>query len=139
MNNTIYKTRVALIRIGKVLPFLICALLVVSYAESAFALATDDFVVYDDEIILNKPVSWLVGDYFEYNLQMLAVLCIISIAVETCIWNKLACAYLGINLYEKSFFETHVYDNEIYYAVICANIIIAAWITYKGLRILFER
>ena len=107
-----------------------------NYAESALALTFDDFLYYDDYVILNTRISLAIGNYFEYNLQMLVVLCIISVAIQTCIFNKLACGYLGINLYEKYFFTTHVYDNEIYYAVCIVNIIVATYLTFKGLKII---
>ncbi len=62
---------------------------------------------------------------------MLLVLAIISIAVETCVYNKMACAYLGINLYEKSLFDFELEPTYIY--MICiVNIIITAWLVYKG-------
>lgn len=45
-----YTTRVALINIGKLLPFLICCVVFVSFAENVFALATSDFVDVGDAI-----------------------------------------------------------------------------------------
>lgn len=135
MNGIIHKARVWLINIGKVLPFVVCFAVAVSYAESLFSLATSDYVVLDGYIVPNKPISWLVGRYFEYNIQMLAVLVIISISVETCVHNKLACLYLGINLFEKSYFDFEL--EPIHICVICIiNMIVAAYITYNGIRIL---
>ena len=129
----IHKTRVALIRIGKVLPFVICLIVLVSYAESFIGLYKHDFILYDDYAIINKPISFFIGNYFEYNVQMLIVLCIISIAVETCIYNKLACVYLGMNLIEKSYFNFELEPTYIY--IICIiNIIVSGYLTYKGIR-----
>lgn len=127
-----------LIRIGKVLPFIICMLVLVSYTESLFALTTEDFVAWGDEVILRKPISWFIGQYFEYNIQMLAVLCIISVAIETCKWNKLACVYLGANLYEKYWFNGHVYDIEVYYVVILVNMLVSGYLIYRGMKILVK-
>lgn len=127
-----------LIRIGKVLPFLLCFLVLVNYSETLISLATSDYLEYDGIVIPNTPISFFVGKYFEYDLSMLSVLFIISIAVETCIWNKAACLYLGANLYEKSFFETNVYDNEVYYVVCAINIVLASYFTLKGIRILIN-
>lgn len=138
MSSILFNARVALIRTGKVLPFFICALVLVSYAESAFALATGDFLYYDDMVVPNKPVSWLIGSYFEYNIQMLVVLCIISVAIETCIWNKLACVYLGVNLLEKSWFASHEYEITIYISVCVVNVLVCAWLCFKGLKIMFR-
>lgn len=131
----INKFRRILIRMGKILPFAICFLACVNYMESAFSIATNDFLVYDDMIILNTPLSFFIGRYFEYNVQLLVVMSIISIAIETCIYNKLACVYLGVNLAEKSFFN---FEMELWmiYVIIIANVIVSCYITCKGVRML---
>lgn len=123
--------RKLLIRFGKVLPFAICTLALINYAETAFALATSDYFMYDGIVIPNTPLSFLVGLYFEYNLQFLLVLIIISISISTCFYNKLACLYLGINLLEKSFFDFELEPTTIY--IICmVNIFICGFFCYKG-------
>ena len=128
--------RKLLIRIGKVLPFVICFLALVNYTETLFALLTGDYLDWNGVVIPNTRFSFLVGNYFEYNIQMLVVLCITSIAIQTCVFNKLSCLYLGLNLYEKSWFVTHEYDNEIYYVVCVTNIVLCAFLCYKGFRII---
>lgn len=131
----IHKARIWLIRLGKVLPFVVCFIVVVSYVESIVALAYNDIIAYDSYLILHKPITFFIAQYFEYNLQTLAVLVIISIAIETCIYNKLACGYLGANLAEKSYFDFELEPTTIY--IIClANIIVAGYITYKGIYLL---
>lgn len=130
--------RKLLIRFGKVLPFVICVVALINYAETAFALATSHFLIFDGIVIPNTPFSFLVGLYFEYNLQFLLVLIIISIAIDTCIYNKLACAYLGMNLFEKSLFDFELEPTYIY--MICiVNVIIAAWLVYKGFETSFKQ
>ena len=131
------KIRKLLIKVGKVLPFVICFITCLNFIETAFATATSDFLVYDGIVIPNTPISFFIGQYFEYNLQMLVVLVILSIAIQTCIYNKLACAYLGINLAEKSYFDFELEPTTIY--IIClANIIVAGYLTYKGIKILLK-
>ena len=133
----INRFRRLLIQVGKVLPFVVCFLVVINFMETAFALATNDFLMYDGIVIPNTRISFFIGRYFEYNLQMLVVLCIVSIAIETCIYNKLACGYLGINLLEKSYFDFELEPTYIY--IIClANIIVAGYLTYKGIKILLK-
>ena len=133
----INKIRKLLIHIGKVLPFVVCFLMCINYLETAFALATSDYLHYDGVVILNTPISFFIGQYFEYNLQMLAVLVIISIAIETCIYNKLSCAYLGVNLVEKSYFDFEIEPTYIY--IICiVNIAIASYLIYKGIKNLLK-
>lgn len=131
----VYKARTLLIRLGKVLPFIVCFIITISYTESAFALLTNDFIGYDGYVIPNKPISFFIGQYFEYNVQMLFVLFVISIAIETCIYNKLACLYLGVNLIEKSYFDFEIEVNTVYVIAII-NIIVSTWITYKGIKML---
>lgn len=133
----INKFRKLLIQIGKVLPFVVCFLVCEHYIETLFTLPTNDFLVYDSIVIPNITFSRIVAQYFEYNLQTLAVLVIISIAIETCIYNKLACGYLGVNLAEKSYFDFELEPTTIY--IIClANIIVAGYLTLKGIKILLN-
>lgn len=135
--NIIYNARISLIRIGKVLPFIVCLVASISYFESCWALCTEDYILYDSYVILNKPISFFIGRYFEYNLQMLVVLFVISVAIETCIYNKLACLYLGVNLLEKSYFDFELEQTTIY--IICIiNIAVSFYLTYKGIKILLK-
>ena len=134
----IHKARVWLVRLGKVLPFVICFIVMLSYSETAFNLATNDLFSWCGIVIPSKPISWFISGYFEYNLQMLVVLCIVSIAIETCIYNKLACGYLGINLAEKSYFDFELEPTTIY--IICViNIVVSFYITFKGIKILLSK
>ena len=130
--------RKLLIRIGKILPFVICFLVCLNYAETVFALATNNYLDWNGVVIPNTPISFLIGQYFEYNLQMLVVLCIISIAIETCIYNKLACVYLCVNLYEKSYFANVELYTETIYIIAVTNIIVSGFFVYKGAKMLIK-
>lgn len=133
-----YRMSVALINTGKMLPFLICVVVFVSYAESAFALATSDFLDTDDAIILNKPLSWIIADYFRYNIVTIVVLTILSYSINACKWNKLALLYLAIQLYEKEYFLTVELEPTTIYIICIANILVAGYLTYKGIKILLS-
>ena len=133
----IYHARIWLIRFGKVLPFVVCFIVMLSYTETTLSLTTNNLVNWGGVLIPNKPISWFISSYFEYNLQMLVVLCIISVAIETCVYNKLTCAYLGINLWEKSYLDFELEPTTIY--IIClANIIVAGYLTLRGIKILLK-
>lgn len=135
--NVVYKARVLLINIGKMLPFVLCAFVCISYLETSFSLATNNFVVWNRCIIPKCSFSWLIGKYFEYDLVTLAAFVVLSISTETCIYNKLACAYLAINLLEKSYFDFEIEPTYIY--IVCtANIIVSGYLTYKGIKILLN-
>lgn len=127
-----------LIRVGKVLPFVVCGLVITSYAESIYALFNERFLCYDGYYVLSKPIANYIGNIFEYNIQTLFVLVLISFAIRTCLYNKLACAYLGFNLFEKSYFDFELEPTAIY--IICiANILVAGYITLKGISILTRK
>ena len=126
-----------LIRVGKVLPFLVCSLVLISYLENIYALYNENFLYYDGYYVLSKPISNYIGNIFEYNIQTLFVLTLISISIRTCIFNKLACGYLGINLWEKSYLDFELEPTTIY--LIClANILVAGYLTLKGIKILLK-
>lgn len=133
----INKARRFLIEIGKVLPFIVCFLLFLHYTECCISLLFENYLVYDNCIILNMPISFFIGQYFEYNLQMLVVLCVISVAIETCIYNKLACLYLGVNLLEKSYFDFEM-DILLIYIISIVNMLVSGYLTYKGIKILIK-
>lgn len=140
MNNEgMRKIRMFLINLAKSLPFVVCFLVLISFTECAFAFATNDIIIYDDYAILNKPISWAIGNHCEYNKQMIFIMIVLSFAMRTCKWNKLAIAYLTFQLYEKDYFNTHICDNNVYYFVIATNIAIALFFVYTGGRLLFNK
>lgn len=127
--------RKALIRLGKIIPFVLCFIVCVSYIEDVYALYTNSYIEFADGVYLYKPISWAIGNQLEYNISHLAVLCVLSIAISTCLYNKLACLYLGINLLEKSYFDFDLEPTAIY--IIClANIIVAGYLTLRGINII---
>lgn len=135
----IRKFRVALIRMGKIAPFVLCFIVLLSYIESLYALITQNFIEFPDGVYLYKPISWAIASFLEYELPTLLALIILSISVETCIYNKLSCLYLGVNLFEKSWFAGHETDINTCIAVCSVNIVVAVYLTYKGIKILTKQ
>lgn len=136
-NDGLDGVRRLLINVGKILPFVVCFIVLISYIENVYALTIEDYMYYDGYYVLNKQVSNFIGSIFEYNIQTLAVLVLISFAISTCVYNKLACIYLGINLLEKSYFDFELEPTTIY--IIClANIIVAGYLTVKGIKTLIR-
>ena len=131
------KARRLLIQIGKTLPFALCFIILLSYTESVIALATENYVEYGETIILNKPISFAIAEYFEYDLLTVAVILIISVAIEVCKWNLLATLYAAIQLTERSFFDFEL-EPFMIYAICIANIIVCVFFVYKGVKILLK-
>lgn len=133
MTGIIYNARSTLIRIGKALPFVICAFVMFSYIETTFAIMTDSFVEWGGYIIPKKPITWMFSHFVEYNTQTLVILWVLSIAIRTCLHNKCACAYITLNTFEKSFFDFELEPSAIY-CICIVNIIISGWLVQKGIK-----
>lgn len=131
---TIHSFRVLLIRLGKISPFLITFLVFISYVESLLALMTNSLAEYNGEVVLYKPLSWAIASYFEYDMYVVAFLTILAIAIETCIWNKLALLYLFIQLIEKGLLTHVMLDLWVYYIIVITNALISLVLTLEGIR-----
>lgn len=134
-NDGLYKVRLFLINIGKILPFVICFVVLISYAECLASILTNNYLAYDGAIVLNKPISWALGLVFEYNVQLLFVVTILAFAIHTCITNKLAIAYLYVNLYEKHYFINTEFSEEIAMIVAIINFLVCLYFVHKGFDI----
>lgn len=126
-----------LIQVGKVLPFAVCFLVVINFTETVFALATNDFLMYDGIVIPNTRISFFIGRYFEYDLLVCVISLITSIAIQACKWNLWATFYLFFHLLEKFYFDFELEPTTIY--IIClANLIVSGYFTYKGIKIMLK-
>lgn len=123
-----------LIRIGKFLPFVLCGIVFFSYSENVIALYNQDYLYFDRYIVLNTKFSFIIADSFEYDLLTIFAAGVLSNALSTCIYNKLAVLYLLVHLAEKKFFITVELYPEYIYAICVANIIICTFLCYKGLK-----
>ena len=137
--SVVYRTRVLLVRMGKFLPFVLCGIVLISYAETACRLLADDLVMWNEYTITNNTISWYIGRYFEYDLVTLIALLVMSVAVETCYWNKLALLYLLIQLGEKDYFSSIELYPEYIYLICIINIAICGLFCYKGVRIIISK
>ena len=127
-----------LIQLGKTLPFVLCGVILVSCLETAFALATSDYLHYDGVVIPNTPISFFIGQYFEYDLLVCCIMLTMSIAIEACKWNFWATFYTFAHIAEKYYFDFELEPTTIY--IIClANIIVAGYLTIKGIKILIRQ
>lgn len=127
-----------LIQIGKTLPFVLCGIVFVACFEIAFAVATNDYLLYDGVVILNTPISFFIGHYFEYDLLVCVISLITSIAIQACKWNLWATFYLFFHLAEKSYFDFELDIWQIY-TIAIVNLIVSGYFTYKGIKILLRK
>lgn len=133
------KIRRLLINLGKVLPFILCFVLLIGYTESIISLAFDNYLNYENYLTLNTPLSFWIALKFKYDYLTLFIITIISFAIETCKWNKLAILYLLMQLWEKDYFFTIELYKEYIYLICMINIIVCTFFVFKGITILFRK
>ena len=139
MNNLITAIRRLLIRFGKAIPFVLSFVVCVSYAECIIAIAFDNMVVYDDFAIPYTPVSYKLASIFEYDWMTILATTILSYAVETCVWNKIGIAYLAVQLAFKNYIANFELEPTTIYIICVVNIVVAGYLTYKGIKILINK
>lgn len=122
-----------MIETGKVIPFVIATIVMVSYLENVISLYTNDYVQFYDGVYLNKEISWFISDYFRYDIGSAILITIISFAIETCLYNKLCCVYIFVNLFERDLLQTEMSSADIY-IISLVNILISFYLIYKGFR-----
>lgn len=128
-------SRRLLIRFGKVQPFILCFIVCLVYTETLYSLLNKNFLYFCDCVIINTPISFTIANILEYDWLFIILSTIISLAIEVCKWNLYATAFLFFNLFEKSYFDFELEPTAIY--IICiANIIVAGYLTLKGIKIL---
>ena len=137
--NIVHQSRIWLIRFAKVFPFFLCAIVMLSYIEDLFALYAESYYSVDDYTILYKPISWFIGEYFVYNWYTIITATIFSFAFETCWYNKASIVYLCFNAWERDYFFTIELYPECIYAICIVNILVAGYLTYKGVQILVNK
>ena len=136
--NFVYKSRIGLIRFVKVFPFLLCFIVLISLSETLFALLISDFVILDGSLTPNTPLAWFIADKYEFEIYSVLAAIFLSIAFETCVWNKASEIYLLVLLKQQTYFPTIELYIEYIYAICIANILICAFFCYKGITIFLK-
>ena len=137
--NIVYKSRVILIRFAKVFPFILCFIVFLSLSEAFYALIQNDYVLFNDGITLNTPISWKVAQFYQIGVYSIIIAIFLSISFETCIWNKLSIFFLCVLMIEQKIFPTiELYEYQIY-AIVIANLLVSGFFVWKGIRILTNK
>lgn len=132
------KARKHLIQIGKLLPFALCFVVMLGYIEAAYATLSNNIVLYDCYLSIEKPISQLIGCYFEYDWMTIIVLTILAFAIETCVWNKLSVLYLALHLLFKQWASAMEFLPMHIIGLCLINIAICCTLCYKGLTRLWK-
>lgn len=133
--NFANSARRLLIRFGKAQPFILCFVVFVAYIEVVYALFCENYLYFSDCGVVNTPINFYVASIVEYDWFIVFVSLMISFAIEVCEWNIYTTLFLIIQLIEKSYFDFELEPWAIY-TICIANIIVAGYLTYKGIAIL---
>lgn len=132
------EARKVLIRSGKALPFVLCLLVTVSYAEELYALVAENYVSYEGYTYLDTPITSRMAKFVKYDILIVILTLIVSVAIEACKWNFYATAYLFANLMEKQVM-TFEFDTIPAYIFLFLNFAISAFFVYKGCCIFIKK
>ena len=125
--------RRTLIRIGKVLPFLLCFLVLISCIENIYAIVDNKCIINNDYIIYNTPISFSIALRMEYDILLMLVVSITSVAIEACRYNLLAVTFLWFNICQRYIlWEYGAFDDSIYLVIMFLNVAFLTWVIYKG-------
>lgn len=140
MSRFANKSRITLIRFGKVCPFVLCFVVLVSDVENIIAILTDNIIEYDGVAIYNTPLSFSIGEIVEYDIFVVFTTTVISFAIEACIYNVAANFYLFIVLLRKYYLFTHEpFDDSVYLIIMFLCSIISICFVLKGIKILISK
>lgn len=128
-----------LIRLGKMLPFMLCFIVMIVYVESFFALYTQDFLLYNEHITLNTPISFMIANVFEYDMLTIFAATILSVSIQTCVWNKIALFYLTLQLISCKYIEARELEPTTIYIICLMNILVAWYLITKGVKTLMSK
>ena len=137
--NLVYRARIGLIRFAKVFPFLLCFIVLLSLSETLFALILSDFVVFNEGITPNTPIAWFIASKYEFGTYSILAAIFLSVAFETCVWNKASEIYLLVFLKQQTYFPTIELYPKYIYAICIVNMLICGFFCYMGLKILLSK
>lgn len=127
-----------LINTGKVLPFTLCFVLLIHYAEVIIAVISNSYTIYNETVVVYTPISFKIAKVFKYNALIVSLTLIISLAIEACKWNLYSCIYLAVNLIERNYLVFEV-TLETILIISVLNVLISAFLVYKGCCIFIKK
>ena len=130
----INRFRRLLIQIGKVMPFILCFVVFIGYVETLVWVIVGHSVVYGNNVVICSYFSIAIGSVFEYNYMTVIAMFILSVAIETCYWNKLACLYLLIHIAFKIYIQDVELDESMVVILSTINVVVSGFLVYKGVK-----
>lgn len=132
--------RKLLIRLGKIIPFVLSFILLVGYIEKIYSIITNNTIVDAEEnIIYNMPISFFIADIVYIDWLDVLLVWILCVALELCKYS-FRCAYLiTLNLPFRWLVE-HVYiESGIIVGIASFMALLGSYCVYGGFKVLLHK
>lgn len=129
--------RKILIRLGKVIPFILAFFVLVGHIENIYSILTDRIAV--DEYGLEYyycPISTFLSDIVAIDVFDVILLYILSIALEFCWRNRLAIHYITLNLAVRFALETLSHDEWVILPLCSFMALFGLFCVYGGFKMI---
>ena len=131
--------RKLLIRIGKVIPFVLAFVVVLGYVEIIYAHGNNLTVMIDDEFeTYYTPLSNFIGNIIYIDWFDVLLLYIIAFALEFCKYNLRAVHYLLLNLAVRFVLEHFYLPNHVLIHLCAFMALAGLYCVYGGINILLS-
>lgn len=138
MKGFIYQVRRLLILVGKMLPFVLCFVVLLCSIETIYCVLSDNLIKCGEYTLLNTKMSFALAPLFDYGYLVLALLFILSISIESCIHNKLALLFLCDYEFQGDYFASVEVTTTIVICVTLINAMLCVYFVQKGIKVLIK-
>jgi hypothetical protein len=138
-NNMVTLFRKILIRIGKIIPFVLAFIVVVGYIESTHAVYNELYEMCDDgSVILYTPISNYIGNIVYIDWFDVLLLYVLAVGLEFCWRNMLAVHYLLLNLAVRTLVEHFYIESSIVVGIASFMALCGLYCVYGGITIFLK-
>jgi len=103
-----------LINAGKVIPFILAAIIALGYGELAWAIHGERIIVINDTVdFYYTPCSDFLGQIIYVDVLDVLLFYILAVALQFCWRNMLAIHYLALNLAVRAALEASIIDERL--------------------------
>lgn len=132
--------RKILIRVGKVIPFVLAFIVAIGYVESAYAIYYELYEMCDDgSVILYTPISNYIGNIVYIDWFDVFLLYVLAVALEYCKYNLRAVHFLLLNLLIRTLVEHVWLDGGIVVGIASFMALAGLYCVYGGFKMLVHK
>lgn len=132
--------RKLLIRIGKVIPFVLAFIVVLGYVEIIYAHGNNLTIMIDDEFeTYYTPLSNFIGNIIYIDWFDVLLVWILCFALELCKYSFRCAYYLLLNMFVRAALEYFYLDNGIVVGLASFMALLGLYCVYGGIKVLTNK